>query len=106
MTNDTLFHIFISYSCTSYIRVENMYFALVSVDLLPAKNLPSESLQLLRSILSRLSVGTYDTRSELLCQQTQRETLIQKLNSTPVSTTPKGVITLLKCEHTLTLLKG
>lgn len=52
------------------LEVEKLYLALVSMDLLSAKNLPSESLQLLRTVLSRLSVGTYNTRTELLCQDT------------------------------------
>lgn len=44
----------------------NKYFALVDLDLLPAEQLPAESLQILGSVLARLSVGSDDAGTQLI----------------------------------------
>lgn len=43
-----------------------VYFALVGLDLLSAEQLPPERLQLLHSVLARLSVGAHDAGTQLI----------------------------------------
>lgn len=43
-----------------------VYFALVGLDLLSAEQFPSESLQLLHSVLACLSVGAHDAGTQLI----------------------------------------
>lgn len=43
-----------------------VYFALVGLDLLSAEQFPSESLQLLYSVLAGLSVGTHNAGTQLI----------------------------------------
>lgn len=46
--------------------IRSIYFVLVGLDLLPVEQFPSESLQLLHSVLAGLSVGTHNVGTQLI----------------------------------------
>lgn len=72
-----------------------MYFALVGLDLLSAEQFPSESLQLLHSVLAGLSVGAHNAGTQLIWEK--RSTHINIKNTTQLHALQPAVLSAHLC---------